>query len=334
MATRLPSGSYRAQVLIGIEKGKRIYKSFTAETANAADLAALQYKAAHKEEKSARSFSTAAEEYLNNVSKTLSPTTIHGYSATLRMLKKNHKKFCKIGISLIDRAVLQPLLNEVSADHTPKTVRNYYGFISSVLRANGITPPECTMPKRKKPQFNIPDDAALERLFEAVKGTELEVPTLLGALVPMREGEILGTDISDLSSDNVLHIHNSMAVDDDGKVLIKGPKTQESDRYVKIPDKVADKIREQGYICNIGIKQFSRKFSNALNKAGIKHFRFHDLRHAFVSITHAAGIPDAYIMARGGWSTPHTMNNVYRHILDADREKMETAINDTFSKLL
>ena len=333
MATRLPSGSYRSQVLIGTENGKRVYKSFIAESADAADLAALQYKAAHKDSMSARSFSKSADSYLATVSSTLSPTTIHGYSATLRMLKAHHKKFCAVAISAIDRFVLQELLNEVAKDHAPKTVQNYYRFISSVLRHHGIRPPDCVLPQKERADMNIPDAEVINRLLEAVEGTEMEVPVKLGVLVPMREGEIFGASLEDLSPDNVLHIHKSLAVDDDGNLILKSTKNMSSDRYVELPTQLADKIRKQGYFCNIPFKHFSRRFSETLERAGIEHFRFHDLRHAFVSISHAAGIPDAYIMARGGWATPHTMTNVYRHTLDSNRKKIEATVNQLFSEL-
>ena len=333
MATRLPSGSYRTQIYIGTENGKRVYKSFVADTADAADLAALQYKAAHKEDFSARSFSKSADAFMSAVSQTLSPSTIRGYGSMLRELKKNQKKFCNIALSAIDRQSVQTVLNDISASHTPKTVRNYHAFISSVLKHNGITPPVCTLPKKQKPEYNIPDEAALKQLFEVVKDTELEIPTLLGALVPMRLGEIMGADISDLDG-NILHIHHSLARGEHGAVILKSPKTEASDRYVELPAYVADKIRAKGYVCNISIKSFSDRFSDALKRAGIRHFRFHDLRHAFVSIAHAAGIPDAWIMSRGGWSTSYTMTNVYRHTLDSDRKKIESNINETFSKLI
>ena len=42
---------------------------------------------------------------------------------------------------------------------------------------------------------------------------------------------------------------------------------------------------------------------------------FHALRHYSASYLHAQGIPDAYIMARGGWATPAVMQKVYRHAL-------------------
>lgn len=332
MATRLPSGNYRSQVFIGIENGKRTYKSFTAETADAADLLALQYKARLPRSGSC-SFSKAMDRFMESRSDTLSISTVRTYLSTIRTLRRKYPKFCSTDIMDIDRNALQRVINSLSAEHAPKTVRNFNAFICAVIESCDVTPPKCALPKKKRPNLNIPDEETMRKLFELSKGTDMEVPILLGALVPMRRGEIVAASIDDLSDDNVLHIHKSIAVGDKGVTKVKSPKTEASDRYVKLPDMVADKIREQGYICKYTIKSFSSCFSHLLEKLGIEHFRFHDLRHAFVSIAHAAGIPDAYIMARGGWATSNTVNNVYRHVLDADREKMENQVNDTLKEL-
>lgn len=336
MATKLPSGSYRAQVFIGIdEKGKRQYKSFTGSTANEADLQALQYKARLSRTSGPnKSFLKASDEFLHLNTKTLSISTLRGYGSIHRALANDYKSFASSPINDLDKKSFQRFINTLSADHSPKTVRNYYGYICKVLRSNDCNIPDVNLPKKKKPQFNIPDEAQIKRLFEVVKGTDLEVPVMLAALVPMRRGEIAAAKIEDLGPDNVLHIHASIAVGDKGITVEKGPKTESSDRYVELPEDLAEKIRAQGYICNISVKAISNKFCRALRKSGIEHFRFHDLRHAFVSIAHAAGIPDAYIMARGGWATSYTVNNVYRHVLDADRQKMEKTVNDTFKSFL
>lgn len=332
MATKLPSGSYRAQVFIGIdEKGKRQYKSFTGSTANEADLKALQYKARFSRVNGPnKTLLKASDEFLHLNTKTLSISTQKGYISIHRSLATNYKSFASTPINDIEKKNFQRFINTLSANHSPKTVRNYHSYICKVLKSNDCIVPEVNLPKKKKPQFNIPDESQIQRLFDVVKGTDLEVPVMLGALVPMRRGEIVAAKIEDLSPDNVLHIHSAIAVGDKGITEEKGPKNESSDRFVKLPDELAEKIRAQGYICNISIKALSNRFARALRKSGIEHFRFHDLRHAFVSIAHAAGIPDAYIMARGGWSTSYTVNNVYRHVLDADREKMEKTVNDVF----
>ena len=78
----------------------------------------------------------------------------------------------------------------------------------------------------------------------------------------------------------------------------------------------------------------SQRLDHALQRAGLPHFRMHDLRHYSASILHAIGIPDQYIMARGGWKTDHVMKQVYRDTISDEAKKMNDKINDYFSKII
>lgn len=53
----------------------------------------------------------------------------------------------------------------------------------------------------------------------------------------------------------------------------------------------------------------TNRFGRILWANNIPHFRFHDLRHYSANVLHALGIPDAYIMERGGWALCNTDNN-------------------------
>ena len=48
---------------------------------------------------------------------------------------------------------------------------------------------------------------------------------------------------------------------------------------------------------------------------------------------HAIGIPDQYIMARGGWSTDGGMKSVYRNVIDEQTVKMNQRINGHFESM-
>lgn len=173
----------------------------------------------------------------------------------------------------------------------------------------------------------------MKTIYSLAKGSRLEVPILLASIGPMRRGEIVAASLGDLEGD-AMHVHRTAVYNSDNVQIIKEyPKTLESDRIILLPHSVAELIRERGVICDYSLVGLTRAFDYFLRKHGIAHFRFHDLRHAFVSIAHAAGLPDAYIMERGGWSTNYTMVNVYRHTLDADRRANQAKVNSVFESL-
>ena len=70
----------------------------------------------------------------------------------------------------------------------------------------------------------------------------------------------------------------------------------------------------------------------ALKTAGLPHFRFHDLRHYQASILHAMGVPDKYIMERGGWKTDSTLKNIYQHTMSDKRREIEADIIARFEE--
>lgn len=70
-----------------------------------------------------------------------------------------------------------------------------------------------------------------------------------------------------------------------------------------------------------------------MKKLDIPHFRFHDLRHYSASIMHAIGVPDVYIMERGGWSSDKTLKKIYRNSLSDYQEKYTTKTNAYFEKI-
>ncbi len=51
------------------------------------------------------------------------------------------------------------------------------------------------------------------------------------------------------------------------------------------------------------------------------------------SILHALGIPDVYIMQRGGWGNDSTLKSVYRHALSDKMQEADKIANTHFEKL-
>lgn len=129
----------------------------------------------------------------------------------------------------------------------PKTIRNYYGFVSAVLVNAGINVRPPRLPQKERPEIYIPDEATVRKLLQIVEGTELEIPVMLAAFGPLRRGEICALSMDDIK-DGVCHVHHDLAQNADGEWVMKAPKTYSSDRYIELPDFVADAIKRNGSI--------------------------------------------------------------------------------------
>lgn len=323
MATKLPSGTYRTLVQIGDRKDRK-YKSFTGKSAREADMKAEQWKLANKEYKRG-SFKASADAFIRSQKGILSPNTIRGYNGIFAALKESAPVLMHTALSEITKQSLQEVLH---LPKKPKTIRNYLGFISSVLTYNDIRMPRVKAPECPTIALYIPDEGMVRNVIKAAAGTHMEVPVALAAR-GMRPAEICAVRASDLDG-NTLHIASALAYTGT-RYVRKAPKTKKSDRIIQIPENIAAKIREEGKATSMTPGALTAAWRRFREKNDFPYFRLYDLRHAFVSIAHANGIPDSYIMSMGGWSTPYTMQRVYRHSLDSSLKKYSDQMENLLS---
>lgn len=345
-AKKLKSGSWRCQVYSHTEeipqadgktKKKRIYKSFTCDIPGPkgkriAERMAAEWAANKEAHKSCNlTFADALDQYIESRTSILSPATIREYKRTR---KADLKGLMNIRIDSITQEQIQKEINKESLTHSPKSVRNMHGLLSAVMRAYRPDFALSTaLPKKVRPKLNIPTKDDIQRLIACVKGTDMEIPVLLAAFGPMRRGEICALD-SDHISGNIVHVEYSMALNENNEWVKKSPKSISGDRYIEFPEFVIEKLKNiDGRITQLTPSQVSDRFRKIIKISGLPHFRFHDLRHYSASIQHALGIPDAYIMQRGGWGSDAVLKNVYRHVLEDKTEQMNQIANGYFSEL-
>jgi integrase len=167
--------------------------------------------------------------------------------------------------------------------------------------------------------------------LEVVKGQEIEIPILLAAFGPMRRGEICALTSDDVNG-NIITVNKSLVRTPDNNWVLKAPKTYSSYRQIEYPDFVIEKIKNiNGNLTTMSPSAITNAFLKILRKNNMPEFRFHDLRHYAVSTLHSINVPDKYIMARGGWATNHTMNNVYNHILQSKKDELSQKITTHFN---
>jgi len=327
--TKLPSGKYNIRIY---DKRLKTTKSFTSSSKDELKRIAAEYQfALDMADNGDCTIKQAIESYINNRTAVASPSTIRGY----RQLQRNYYKTIEdYSVSAIKSEDIQKLVNDISKNHSPKTVRNIYGLlISSILAFNPDKRINVTLPQKEAIQRHIPTDNDIKILLDNSKG-ELRIAILLAAIGTMRRGEICALNYEDIKG-NVIHIHADMVQGNNREWIIKSiPKTSSSDRYIEYPQEVIDEIGTgKGRILLINPNSLTQAFKRLRDSLGIE-CRFHDLRHYAASIMHAIGIPDQYIMERGGWSSDSILKSVYRNILNDKKNEFTDMTNNYMSKLL
>ena len=178
-----------------------------------------------------------------------------------------------------------------------------------------------TLPQKEKKTEYIPSKEDIIKIFQHVEGTKYEIPIRLAAF-GLRRSEICALECSDLSG-RCLTINKAMVQNDANEWIIKKTKTTDSTRTIYIPEDLADKIREQGYVYEGNPEKIYCALSRAQKELDIPHFSLHKMRHFFASYMHDQGYSDKQIQEFGGWKTDLVMKSVYQHAMDMDRAKMD-----------
>ena len=333
-AKKLPSGRWRCRVYDGTDPaGKKIYKSFTADSKKEAELMAAKYAAKHKASGTAdRTLRDAYARYIEIKQNTLSPATVREYA---RAAKADFPELMPLRLSRITQEAVQSAVNVMSASHSPKSVRNAHGLLSAVLK---MFAPDIRLttrlPQARKTDLYVPTEQEVENLVRSIRGTELEKAVLLAAFGSLRRSECCALLISDIEGD-IIHVNKAMVLDVHKHWVIKPPKSKAGYRDIKMPGFVIERLvprTESGRIVDLAPVTLTNYFTLQREKHGLHYFRFHDLRHYQASILHAMGVPDKYIMERGGWSTDSTLKNIYQHTMSEKRKQVEDDIVQRFEQ--
>lgn len=326
---KLSSGNYRIRVYNKITKKQ---KSFTAPTQKEVKAMAYEYELSIGHNvKFDYTVHDVISKYIENRSEVLSPSTLSVYK---KLLKTNYTDIQDYYISQLNSETVQRFVNRLSAEHSPKTVRNVYGLLISSIHAfypeKNIS---VTMPAKKPIERHIPTDKDIKDLLSCAKG-DLKKAILLASVGTLRRGEVCALKYEDIQG-NIIHVHADMVKTPNGGWVYKDvPKTSSSDRYIELPHEVIKELGNgEGFVIHIIPDSVTRGFEKLRAKFGLQ-CRFHDLRHYAASIMHSLGVPDSYIMERGGWSSDITLKSVYRHSLSDKSKEFSNKTNDYLKKIL
>ena len=298
------------------------------------------------------SFAHYLEIWLRIARTTVKPATYASYAQMLHFPicpYFEEKGFTLIGLQAND---IQEFYLKQLERVTANSVIHYHAIIHKALKYAVRTDlisvnPADKVDRPKKNAFTpgYYDSTEINKLFELVEGSELEMPVKLAAFYGLRRSECIGLRWSAVDfSNNTLTINHTVAsIDVDGKrtelasdtaktksslrtlplvpvfreLLLKKRGEQEELRKLCGKDYCTDYLE---YIC---VDQLGRRtsphyltesFPRFLKKHGMRVIRFHDLRHSCASMLLANGVPMKQIQEWMGHSDFSTTANIYAHL--------------------
>ena len=325
-AYKTASGSWEIIVPIGKDaNGKYRYKHITRKTKAEALQAAREIQERETPETvSALSMTVrdALEAYIARRETTASPSTIAGYK---KYLRSDFQELMPLKISALTDAVCQSAVDRYAQNHSPKSTHNRWRLIYAALKeAKKNINLQVKLPSVKRKRLVMPEDESLKNYLKAIENTPLEIPVLLAAVCGMRRSEISALDLEDDVDyeNNVIHVHQAVVMDDAHRFIRKAPKTEAGDRLIPCPEWVTAKLRQARNNPAYRMMQpnsITNQYHRTAPNYGI-NCTFHGLRHYYVSVMTALGVPESYQMARVGHTTPDMLKRYQEFLKNKDVE--------------
>ena len=282
----------------------------------------------------------------------LAHATYGAYQGLLKSTIVPYFRKKKLTLRELEARHLQMFYSEMLRRVTPNTVIHYHAVIHSALKYAVKTDmliqnvaDKVDRPRKNgfQPVFLSADE--MQKMFEALRGTKLELPVLVAAFYGLRRSEALGLkwDAIDFERDTITikHIVTNAKIDGKSEIVCADrAKTKSSLRSLPLVSNIREKLlalREQqkenrrvcgncyskkydGYVFvdamgNIfNPRSVTANFSKLLEQNGLRHIRFHDLRHSCASLLLANDVPLKQIQEWLGHSDIGTTANIYSHL--------------------
>ena len=278
----------------------------------------------------------AIDAYIADRSNTLSPLTIRGYRS---VQKHRFQVTMPRRLDQIAPEEWQGIVNAEAALCAPKTLKNAFGFVRSVvLAATGSKLPDVTLPGEIVPDKPFLTPPQIKQFVQAVKDTRYAVPALL-ALSSLRISEIHALRWANIPpKPDFIRVSGAVVLDEHNKYQRKNQnKNLTSSRNVPIliPELSAALERDrkpQGPVLDISQNSLRTAIHKICEENGLPSLGPHGLRHSFASLAYHLQIPELIAKEIGGWSDSGTMHKIYTHIAQSDITRYQNAIGKFYGK--
>ena len=319
--TTTKSGLYTTQVFIGRDlNGKRITKRITAKTKRELKMLEAKLKTSRTDPTySSLTLGEAYDRYISSKANVISPSTLREYR---RAADRDFPLLLPLPLSQLTNEIVQTAVNEIAAVNSPKTVRNKYYLLESVLKAYA---PDLRLnvrlPQKIKCNPYIPTEDEVLRLINAADDF-IRVPVLLASMGGLRRSEIAALTPADFSDTGV--VIDKAKVRGENGYDIKPPKTAAGYRFSPLS---RDVIREALAWKYFGTtpEKIEKRFHALAQSVGVP-VTFHKLRHFYCTELLTQGFDPKTICLYGGWESVAMVFEIYGHAMQS-RETDQKVVN-------
>ena len=331
---QLPSGSWFIQLRLGGESIPVTDRS-RAACVSAARLIKAEYLAGREVQRKKlppapdMTLRELLDAYIQKYKPVLSPATVRGYCVI-----RDNRFADWMDVRLRDLPDWQKVINAESKKCKPKTVKNAWSLVRSALIDAKAPVPEVTLPKPASSPRPFLTSEEIRRFVAAIRGSEYEVPLLLG-LHGLRRSEIaaLTWDRVDLKK-GVIRVEGAMVPDERSKYVYKETNKTDAGRRsvpVMIPEllsalKAVPKADRKGPVVTCHINTIYKAANRICEREGLPLVGAHGLRHSMASLGHFVGVPEAEMQVLGGWKSAQTMRKIYTHVEQAGLLRAQNAM--------
>ena len=297
-------------------------------------------------------FADYMEKWLDIIKSSVAVPTFASYSTTVKKIVAPYFREKEVTLKNLTAKDIQEFylreLERVSASSVIHYHANIHKALKYAVKIDliDVNPADkVERPKKDRYVGSFYDADEVNALFDAAKGSKLELPILFGAFYGLRRSEAIGLkwDAIDFDQNTITIRHTVTSCDLDGKRILVASDTTKTkssmrtlplvpfmrERLLALKDEQEDNRRlcgrsyikdYIGYVCvnEIGdlIKPHyvTESFPKLLKAHGLRHIRYHDLRHSCASLLLANGVPMKQIQEWLGHSDFSTTANIYAHL--------------------
>ena len=255
------------------------------------------------------------------------------------------------------------LYKEKLSSLSPRTIQYIHVTLHKALKQavrDGLIPRNATEavkpPQVPREEISPMSPEQVKMLLDAASGDRLEALYVLAVHSGLRQGELLGLKWDDIDLEaGALHVRRALTTARGGPRLA-APKTKGSRRRVSLTGAAAEALKghlecqleeidragslwqENGLVfaSEAGAPLdrrdvTSRRFKPLLERAGLPHFRFHDLRHTCATLLLTQNVNPKVVSEMLGHSSIAITLDTYSHVLPTMQDSAARALENALS---